>query len=161
VGVKDQDERHAEHRQVAALAVEDAVHVRPRGDEGERGDHRVHPRLLRVVGEVRVDRGEPGADPAGERPEDRPPDPVGERDAGEGEDQRERVRRVLAVPEPADPDVEKHVVERRRAVLAQEVGDRAERMVGDPDREPLVDPEARAEDACADVERDAGDRRQA
>src|SRR3712207_8586483 len=44
----------------------------------------------------------------------------------EREDERERVRRRLARPEGVDPEVEEEVVERRRAVLAQDAGDLAE-----------------------------------
>ncbi len=52
-------------------------------------------------------------------------------------------------PATPEPEVQQHVVQRRRAVLAQHAGDVAERPVRDPDREPLVDPEAGVELARA------------
>ena len=57
------------------------------------------------------------------------------------------MRRALAVSEPADPDVEQEVIERRRAILTEQARDRRQRMVGDPDRDPLVDPEPGTENA--------------
>src|SRR5205814_8846356 len=42
----------------------------------------------------------------------------------------------------------------RRAVLAQQVRDRPQLVVRDPDREALVDPEARVQDSRAQEERD-------
>src|SRR3712207_7661753 len=55
-----------------------------------------------------------------------------------------------AVAEHLHPDVERQVVERRRAVLAQLGGDVEEVLRGEADREPLVDPEAGIERARAD-----------
>ena len=52
-------------------------------------------------------------------------------------------------PTTAIHRLQQQVVERRRAVLAQHAGDVGERAVGDPDRQPLVDPEADAQLARA------------
>src|SRR5262249_46651331 len=86
-----------------------AVRVRGRGDNREARRERVHPSLLAVVGQVRVDGGEERTDPAGRATEERAGTPVRKRDARDRGDQRERVRRTLAVAEPADPDVEGRV----------------------------------------------------
>jgi len=48
--------------------------------------------------------------------------------------------------------VEQAVVERRRAVLAQDPGDVGERAVGDAHRQPLVDPVADVELGVLDAE---------
>ena len=71
-----------------------------------------------------------------------------------GEQHRQAVHALLRVPREREPEVQQHVVQRRRAVLAQHVRDVAERPVGDPDRQPLVDPEARAELARAQQDGD-------
>ena len=63
------------------------------------------------------------------------------------------MRRALTVAEPVDPDVEKQVVERRRAVLPKQVRNRGEVMVGYADGDALVDPKTRAEHARAQPER--------
>ena len=51
----------------------------------------------------------------------------------------------LRLTRQVEPEVQQHVVERRGAVLAQGQRDVTERPVGDPDREPFVDPETDAE----------------
>jgi hypothetical protein len=155
VRVEQSRERDAEQRQEPPPAEDDAVDIRADDDERERRDQRVHPRLLGVVGEERIDCGEGGADPARQAPEERTPDPVRERDAREREVERERVRRALAVTEPADPNVQQQVVQRRRAVLTEQVRDRREVVVRDPDGQTFVDPEAAAEKARADPQREA------
>ena len=62
------------------------------------------------------------------------------------------------LPATRHPDVQQHVVERRRAVEPQRLGDVAERAVGDPDRQPLVDPEADPQLARAQDEREQDER---
>ncbi len=154
VRVEEQVERDHEHRQPAPPALDHPADECTGCDQREERGKRVHPGFLAVVGEVRVDGRERGADPAGCSPEERARDPVRKRDAAERRDQREHVCRTLTVAEPADPHVKQEVVERWRAVLAEQVRNRRERVVRDPDGDPLVDPEAGAENARAQPERD-------
>ena len=55
------------------------------------------------------------------------------------------MRLRLRAPEDVHPDVQQGVIERRRAVLAQDAGDLAERVRADADAEALVDPEVRVQ----------------
>ena len=153
VRVQQEVERQHEQRQVAPATEHDTVRIRRGRDDREARRQRVHPRLLAVVGEEGVDRRQRCGDPAGGAPEERLRRPVGERGAGDRRDERQRVRRALAVAEPADPHVEEQVVERRRTVLPEQVRNRREVMVRDPDGDALVDPEARAQHARAQPER--------
>ena len=73
--------------------------------------------------------------------EQRPARPERDRHHDRREQHGEPVDARLRAPEDLQPEAEQHVVERRRAVLAQHARDVAERPVGDPDREALVDPE--------------------
>jgi hypothetical protein len=52
------------------------------------------------------------------------------------------VGRALAIAEEPDPETEQQVVTGRRSVLPEEPRDRRPVMVGDPDGEAFVDPEA-------------------
>ena len=98
VHVDHQREHHREHGQPAAPAVDDRLQPRERGDQAEERLHAVHPRLLRVVREVRVEGGERGAVPAGDAVERGAADPVGKRDAADREDHREDVGRLTPSP---------------------------------------------------------------
>ena len=60
-----------------------------------------------------------------------------------------------------EPEVQQHVVQRRGAVLAQRVRDVAQRAVGDPDRQALVDPEADPELRRPQQQRDDDERGEA
>ena len=64
----------------------------------------------------------------------------------------------LAAARDVEPEVQQHVVQRRRAVLAQRERDVAERAVGDPDRQALVDPEADPELGRAQQQRERDQR---
>src|SRR5581483_9935947 len=77
-----------------------------------------------------------------------------DRHAREPEDQRQRMGCSLAVAEHANPKTEQHVVERRRAVLAEQVRDRGPVLVRDANRDALVNPEARVNRAGPDEERE-------
>ena len=122
---------------------QDPFDVRPRDDERQERLELVHPRLLRVVGEERVERSE-------HRRRRAPADVRTPRARRRTRAARRRAPKTsesvwvarLAVAEEAHPDPEQHVVERRRPVLAQEVRDRRPVLVRDADRDPLVDPEA-------------------
>ena len=56
VGVGEQRQRHREDGQPRAPALDEGDDEGRRHDHREQGDERVHPRLLRVVGQERVDR---------------------------------------------------------------------------------------------------------
>ena len=125
-----------------------------RADHPEQRDERVHAPLLRVLREERVAGGQHRRDPCGATAEQRPTGPERDRHAEQGEQHREAVHALLRVAREREPEVQQQVVQRRRAVLAQHARDVAERPVGDPDRQPLVDPESRAELARAQQEGD-------
>jgi hypothetical protein len=112
VRIEQQDERRDEHDQPAATTLDHTANERESRDEREQRRKGVHARFLGVVGEVRVDRSERGADPGRSAAEDRTRRPERDRDARERRQQRQNVRRALAVAEPPDPDVEQQVVER-------------------------------------------------
>ncbi len=145
VRVDEEAEEDDERGQVAAPAEGEHVQEGRRGEQREQQHERVHARLLRVVGEERVDRAEGGADQPGAPPEQAPAGPQPARDREQGHEHREPLRVGRAVAEDVDPDGQQHVVERRRAVHPEHARDVEERLRGDPDREALVHPERVAE----------------
>ena len=158
VRVEHQSDGRHEQGGPAAAAAKHALDVRIRDHEREECLELVHARLLRVVGEERVERGEQRADEAGPPVEQRPCRRVRKRDARQPEEQRQRVRRALAVAEGANPEPEQHVVRRRRTVLAQQRGNRRPVMVGEADRDALVDPEPCVQLPRANEQRERGQR---
>ena len=107
---------------------------------------RVHARLGRVADRVRVRR-----DQRSPRSTRRPGPRRGGRrttvatDRADHAHARQRPRpRQSPEPNTARPDVQQHVVERRRAVVAQRVVEVAERQAGDVDRQRLVEPQVGA-----------------
>ena len=153
--VDHERERRDECERPRAPAAEDTFDVRVRRNEREERLELVHARLLRVVGEERLERGEHRAEKRRRAvAEERTPGRVGERYAREPDHERQRVRRTLGVAERAHPEAEQHVVGGRRAVLAQQARDRRPVVVRDPDGDPLVDPEACVQLARADEERE-------
>jgi hypothetical protein len=113
VGVEQQVERHDEDGEPAAATLDHTANERGRRDEREERRERVHACFLAVVGEVRIDRRKCGADPTRGAAEEGARQPERERDARERRQEGQHMCRALAVPEPADPDVEQEVVERR------------------------------------------------
>ena len=67
------------------------------------------------------------------------------------------MRRARGRAEERHPDVQQQVVQRRRAVLAQQPRDRAQRVRRDADRDALVDPVRRRERAQAQRRSEHGD----
>ena len=159
--VDHQRRRRDEEHDPQPAAAHEALDVRPGDHEREERLELVHARLLRVVGEERVERREQRAGEPGHAAEDRAPGEERGRDAGEPEAKRKGVRRGLAVSEQPHPDPEQHVVGGRRAVLTEEVRNRAPVLVRDPHRDALVDPETGVELARTEEqreERDQGER---
>ena len=154
MGVGDERQRHGEDGQPRAPALDEGHDEGRRHDRREQGDEGVHPRLLRVVGQERVDRGQQRRDPGRAVAEERAPPQPGGRDGEDREGDGERVRVGLAAAEDAHPQLEDQVVQRRRAVLAQDGGDVAQRMRRDADRQALVDPEAGVDGLGAQRERE-------
>ena len=151
---RDRQREPEQHRPAPRGALVDGVGAQvERGrEEAQQHHERVHPRLLPVLRDVRVAGGEHGREPGGAAAEHEPGAPERERDDGQREDQRQRVRGALTAVGERDPHVEQAVVERRRAVLAQDARDVGQRPVGDPDREALVDPVADAQFLVAQPE---------
>ena len=153
MGVGDQRQRDREDGQPRAPALDEGHDEGRRHDRREQGDEGVHPRLLRVVGQERVDRRQQRRDPGRAIAEEGAPAQPGGRHGEDREGDGERVRVGLAAAEDAHPQLEDQVVQRRRAVLAQDARDVAQRMRRDADREALVDPEAGVDGLGAQRER--------
>ncbi len=160
VRVDHQREADHEQRRVRPPAAHDRLHVGEAHDEREERLELVHACLLRVVGQIGIQRGEQRAAQAGHAVECGAAEHVGERDAGDAEDEREGVGRALAVAEPRHPDPQQQVIERRRAVLAKRVEERRPRMVRDADGQAFVDPETGVELPRAQEERERRECRQ-
>jgi hypothetical protein len=110
-------------------------------EEREQRDERVHPRLLRVVRQEGVRRGQGGGDPARARAEHAAAGPERRGQGEHGEDDGQRVGLHLAVADQLHPAVQEQVVQRRRAVEAQDAGDVGQGVARDADAQALVDPE--------------------
>ena len=109
-----------------------------------------------------LQRGQHRREPGGAAAEHEPGAP--ERDAGSAAARTAataRAWRARRCSSSRDPEVQQHVVERRRAVLAQDARDVGQRPVGDPDRQPLVDPVADAQLARAQPEAPPDEQREA
>ena len=134
---------HDGHRdEVARPRRLDGPLQRQEAEAGQEDDQRVHPGLGAVVnGKGRAgqqhQRG-PGHGPAAEALPAQPGD--GQRE--DGNDPREGADGVVRLSEEGDPEVEEVVVERRRPVVLERLGDGVEGQTGDVDRERLVEPEA-------------------
>ena len=164
VGVQRDRQREPEqHRPAPRGALVDGVGAQEErgGEQAQQHHQRVHPRLLPVLRDVRVARGQHGREPGGAAAEHEPGAPEGQRDRGQREDQRQRVRGALAAVGQRDPHVQQAVVERRRAVLAQDTRDVGQRPVGDAHRQPLVDPVADAQLLVAQPEAPPDEQREA
>ena len=111
------------------------------GQQPEQRHQRVHPRLLAVGSYERVERKEHGGKQPGPAAEQAPRHPGAGRDRQRSEQLGHSVGCRLRVAEPAHPDMQQQVIERRRAVVVQNVGDVRQRVRGDADRERLVHPE--------------------
>jgi hypothetical protein len=128
VRVEHQRLANREHDHVASSPVDEAVDERGCLDDPEQAHQLVHPGLLRVRRQERAERAQDRHVHAGAAIEQAPAGPQAGRDREQPEHERERVRGRLAGAEPPDPEVQQQVEERRRAVVAQDAGDRAERV---------------------------------
>jgi hypothetical protein len=160
VRVEQQREDDREHGHVSPPAQHERVRERRDGHEAEQRDQAVHARLGGVNRDELVERCERRTHPARPPPEERCAHPERHRDRREREEQRQRVRRYLAAAGDLHPEVQQQVVERRRAVLAEQPRDGSDGVRGDADRETLVDPVALAEPARAPGQRGRDEQRE-
>ena len=144
-----------ERRQEPAVAQDERVDEARHRQEAQERRQRVHARLLRVVREERVQRRDDRRHPARPPPGQGATGPQRGGDRQQREGDRQAVRLALAVAEDRDPDVQQQVVQRRRAVQAQDRRDVRQRVRRDADRQALVDPEAGEQRAGAQVRRHA------
>ena len=110
---------------------------------GQEDDQRIHARLRGVVHGERCageqHEGRPGHRPASQAPAAEP----GDRQRDHRDHARQGAHGVVGLPEEDDPEVEEVVVQRRRTVVLQRVGDLVQRQAGDVDGQGLVQPQAR------------------
>ena len=113
VRVDHQGETDHQEGRERATAPHDRLEVGEADDEREERLELVHARLLRVVGQVWVQRREQRAAEPGHAIERDAPERIRKRNARDPEHQRQRMRRALAVAEPRHPDAQQEVVRRR------------------------------------------------
>ena len=130
----DEARRPPARGRLAGLRERERPHERRAGDEAQQHHQRVHARLLRVLREERVGRGQPGGHPGAPLGDDRPARPPGDRDGDERAQQRQRAGGLLRAPGEREPEVQQQVVQRWGAVEAQGRQDVGERPVGDARR---------------------------
>ncbi len=157
--VRVQEQRFAdrEQDQVAPAPVDEPVDEGRRGEDAEQAHQLVHPRLIGVRAQERAEAEQDGGVHARAAAEQAPCGPHPGRDAQEPDHHIQPVRVGLTGAEQADPDVQEQVEERRRAVVAQDPRDRAQRVRGDAGGDRLVLPELAADVAGPEERRDHHD----
>ena len=126
------------------------------GEDGGQHEPRVHPGLGAVVVKVGTRRHQRGGGPGCPPPEELLAGPPGGGYGQQAAHHRQRMGGRSGPPEQLHPEVEHEVVERRRAVVGEVVGQRTDGVKGDPDGYGFIAPIARPQRAPTQPEGQSG-----